>query len=148
MLALVEWIAMRISAQLTNEKQKHEVVLETNGNEHVLGISPKVNGAGSAVNGGELLFLALATCYCNDLYREAARRGIEIQRLEVSVSGEFGAEGEPASNIEYRSLVEAKASQAEILGLMHFTDSIAEIQKTVRGGSPVKLAACEARDTR
>ena len=33
----------------------------------------KSPGRGSAVNGGEFLVLALATCYCNDLYREAER---------------------------------------------------------------------------
>jgi organic hydroperoxide reductase OsmC/OhrA len=139
---------MEISARLTNQKDRHAVTLQTNGREHLLHISPKAEGRGSSVNGGELLFLALATCYCNDLYREAGKRGIEIERLEVNVSGEFGAEGEPACNVSYRASVEAKASEAEILDLMRFTDSMAEIQKTVRCGSPVTLEGCEARDTR
>jgi hypothetical protein len=34
------------------------------------------DGGGSSANGGELLCLALATCYCNDVYREAKKRGI------------------------------------------------------------------------
>jgi uncharacterized OsmC-like protein len=144
----IEWILMKISARLANQKDKHEVTLQTNGREHFLRISPKAEGLGSSVNGGELLFLALATCYCNDLYREAGKRGIEIERLEVDVSGEFGAEGELARNVSYRALVEAKASEEEVLELMRFTDAIAEIQKTVRRGSPVTLAVCEARDTR
>ena len=147
-LVLVEWIPMTISARLANAKDKHEVTLETNGREHSLAISPKPEGFGSGVNGGELLFLALATCYCNDLYREAGKRGIAIEALEVEVSGEFGAEGEPARNISYRALVAAQASEAEILELMRSTDGIAEIQKTVRRGSPITLAECKPRDTR
>jgi uncharacterized OsmC-like protein len=44
-----------------------------------------------------LLFLALATCYCNDIFREAAKQGLKIDGVEVKVEGEFGAEGEPNS---------------------------------------------------
>jgi uncharacterized OsmC-like protein len=139
---------MKIFARLANQKDKHEVTLQTNGREHFLRISPKVEGLGSSVNGGELLFLALATCYCNDLYREAGKRGIEIERVEVDVSGEFEAEGELARNVSYRALVEAKASEEKVLELMRFTDTVAEVQKTVRCASPVTLAVCEARDTR
>jgi uncharacterized OsmC-like protein len=30
------------------------------------------------------LFLALASCYCNDIYREAAKRNIKVERVEVN----------------------------------------------------------------
>jgi hypothetical protein len=33
--------------------------------------------------------LALATCYCDDLYREASRLGISLQRVEVEASATF-----------------------------------------------------------
>ena len=95
-----------------------------------------------------MLFLALATCYCNDLYREAAKRGIEIEGLQVKVAGEFGGEGEPARNVTYWASVEAKASEEEVLDLMRFTDMVAEIQNTLRCSSPIALAECRARDTR
>jgi organic hydroperoxide reductase OsmC/OhrA len=144
----VEWARMKLSARLTNQKDKHDVTLETNGREHSLIISPKPGGFGSSANGGELLFLALATCYCNDLYREAGKRKIEIDRVQVEVSGEFGTEGEPARNVSYRALVEAKASEAELLDLMRYTDTVAEIQNTLRRSSSITLAKCEARDVR
>jgi hypothetical protein len=54
---------------------------------------------GSSINGGELLFAALATCFCNDRYREAAKRGVEVQDVEVEVTGTFGNPGEPARDI-------------------------------------------------
>jgi organic hydroperoxide reductase OsmC/OhrA len=90
-------------------------------------------------NGGELLFLALATCYCNDLYREAAARGIRIEAVEVEVSGNFGGPGEPATAITYRAKVKSDASEAEISQLLVDTDRVAEIQNTVRNGCTVTL---------
>ena len=62
---------MKISAKVINHKSENAVSLITGDNHHSLMIPAKPDGRGSSVNGGELLFLALATCYCNDLYREA-----------------------------------------------------------------------------
>jgi len=62
-----------------------------------------------------LLFLALASCYCNDLYREARRMNIRVESVEVEVQGDFG---EPARNVTYRARVTAQANQAEIHQLM------------------------------
>ncbi len=94
---------MNISAKVVNQKHEYTVTLNTAGHERSLNIPPKPEGFGSSVNGGELLFLALATCYCNDLYREAKKRNIVIEQLQVEVSGEFGGEGEGARNISYRA---------------------------------------------
>ena len=99
------------------------------------------------MNGGELLFLALATCYCNDLYREAAKRAIRIESVEVEVHGEFGAEGEPARRVTYQARVRAAASEKAIRDLMRHTDGVAEIQNTLRVGMPVALSRVEAVTT-
>jgi len=68
---------MRMGARVQNSQGRHEVTLRTNESVHSLTIPPKPAGFGSSANGGELLFLALATCYCNDVYREAAKRGLK-----------------------------------------------------------------------
>ena len=135
---------MILSAHVSNTPQKHSVTVKTGQNSQTLSIAPKTAGRGSSVNGGELLFLALATCYCNDLYREAAQQKIEIIAVTVEVSGEFGGPGEPARNISYRASVEARAPQHEILALMEHTDRVAEIHNTLRRGLPVTLTSCEA----
>jgi len=57
-----------------------------------------------------LFFLALATCYCNDICREASRRDIKVEFVEVEATGDFEAEGKPASNIVYRAKIKANAS--------------------------------------
>ncbi len=137
---------MQISARIENARSTHKVSLRTNEREHSLTIPPKPDGSGSSANGGELLFLALATCYCNDIYREAKKRGIEVHRVEVDVSGEFGGEGEAARSITYRAVVAANARREEILDLMRHTDSVAEIQNTLRHSSPVVLSGIEAQE--
>ena len=134
---------MKIIAKVGNSLNKHQVTLQTNDHVHSITILPKPTGYGSSANGGELLFLALATCYCNDIYREAAKRNIKVERVEVSVEGEFGAEGEPAKSVTYRAKIDAQASEAEIRELMQYTDTVAEIQNTLRMGTPVVLADIE-----
>ena len=132
---------MRISAHVKNSHNHHHVTLATNDQHHTLDIPPKATGYGSSANGGELLFLALATCYCNDIYREAAARGIEVTAVEIEVSGDFGAPGEPARNVTYRAKVTGRAGAAELEALARHTDSVAEIQNTLRAGAAVHLDA-------
>src|SRR3954449_5668154 len=105
---------MRISAQIHNQEGQHEVRLTTNDQSRSLTIPPKPSGFGSSANGGELLLLALATCYCNDIYREAAKKGIKVEQVEVEVDGQFGADGDPATNVTYRARIVAHATEAEI----------------------------------
>lgn len=135
---------MKIAARVENREGEHHATLTTNGTSHPIAIPPKASGPGSSANGGELLFLALATCYCNDIYREAARRGIVVERVEVEVEGQFGAEGEPATDVTYRAKVAAHAAEAEIRELMRHTDTLAEIQNTLRAQTPVTLGEIEA----
>jgi len=134
---------MKISATVINQGRQHRTALRTNDKEQSLTIPAKVEGLGSSVNGGELLFLAIATCYCNDIYREANERGLKVESVEVEVTGHFGAKGEPAENISYRALVKANGTREEVLALMRYTDSVAEIHNTLRRSTPVKLVECQ-----
>jgi|SRR4030095_3484231 len=135
---------MKIYATVKNSYKKHDIFLQTDNYRHSITISPKSSGFGSSANGGELLFLALATCYCNDIYREAAKKGIDVTGVEVSVKGSFGAEGEPASDINYNVKVSAKADENSIKELMLQTDKLTEIQNTIRKATHVKLISAEA----
>ena len=134
---------MKISVRVENSRDNHQVTLQTNDNVHTIVVPPKPTGYGSSANGGELLFLALASCYCNDIYREAAKRNIQVERVEVEVNGDFNAEGEPAKNVTYRARVFSQASEEEIRELMKHTDTVAEIQNTMRIETPVVLTQIE-----
>lgn len=135
---------MKIRAHVHNSFEQHQVMLTTNGQSQAIQIAPKSTGFGSSVNGGELLFLALATCYCNDIYREAEKLGIRVDSVDVEVDGEFGGPGEPAQNVTYDARVTAQTSEEDILTLMKHTDLVAEIQNTLRAVTPVVLSRVEA----
>jgi len=135
---------MKIRARVRNAQGKHEISLQTNDKVHSINIPPKSSGLGLSVNGGELSFLALATCYCNDIYREAARRGINVTSVEVAVEGKIGGEGEPARNVTCNARVSAHALESDILDLMKGTDAVVEIQNTLRIATPVTLNRIDA----
>jgi organic hydroperoxide reductase OsmC/OhrA len=132
-------LAMKIAARVSNTPSGHAVEVETEGRKQSIAIAPKNAGRGSSINGGELMFAALATCFCNDLYREASKRNVAVQDVEIEVTGTFGNPGEPARDISYRVQVCADASQAAIDDLIRATDSVTEIQNTLRAGCAVRL---------
>lgn len=132
---------MKISASIDSAHNHQEVRLQTNGIAKSIQLPVKATGYGSAINGGELLLLALATCYCNDIYREAGKRNISVTSVNVLFDGEFGGEGEPGSNFRYKAEVIADASAEEIADLIRHTDQVAEIHNTLRKGLAVTLTS-------
>ena len=135
---------MKVKASVINQENSNEVFLQTNDNIHSIKIPPKATGFGSSANGGELLFLSLAVCFTNDIYREAIKMGINVQKVEVEVSGDFGAECEPANNINYEVNVKANADEKAINELIKRTDKKAEIHNTLRTVNSVTLKRAKA----
>jgi organic hydroperoxide reductase OsmC/OhrA len=130
---------MEISAVVKNTATLHEVLVRTGTATQSLAVPGKPAGRGSAVNGGELLMLALATCYCNDLYREAERLDIPLEGAEVEAVAEFPGVGLAATNIRYRARIQSPAAASEVARLLRETDAVAEVHNTVRTGVPVQL---------
>lgn len=130
---------MKISATITNAETQHHVVVQTNDNQQSISVAAKPAGQGSAVNGGEFLCVALATCFCNDIYREARKKQIKVNKVTVNAWAEFGGEGEAGTGFCYQANVDADAPAEVIEQLIKHTDRVAEIQKTLRQGTPVKL---------
>jgi len=128
---------MKITAYVRNAASSHEATVSTAGSTRALPIPAKVAAAGSDVNGGEFLMLALATCYCNDIYREAQRIGVEVNGVEVEATAEFNGIGLGASNVQYCARISSPATQDQIARLLHETDAVAEVQNTLRAGSAV-----------
>ncbi len=129
---------MEISAHVLNAPSEHNVRLFTAGTTQRLPVSARATGQGSAVNGGELLMAALATCYCNDLYREAARLGIAINGCEVVATAQFNGVGLAAESIVYSAKVDSSASPEQIERLLAETDRPAEIHNTLRSPCTVQ----------
>jgi organic hydroperoxide reductase OsmC/OhrA len=130
-------MTIHIEAHVANAHNTHRASVATNGAARDIAIPARDTGFGSSANGGELLCLALATSYCNDVYREATTRAIDVTREAVHVDAQFGAPGAPATAVRYRADVTARASADAIRALMLRTDTVAEIQNTLRRGIDV-----------
>jgi uncharacterized OsmC-like protein len=128
-----------ISATVRNSSTAHEAHVATGGVSQTLPVPAKAGGKGSAVNGGEFLMLALATCYCNDVYREAERLQIAVEGVFVEASADFTGPGLAATNIRYRARITSSAPDDVIADLLRQTDAVAEVHNTIRSGVPVQL---------
>jgi len=106
--------------------------------------SKEAGGLGLGFNGGELLLLAIGGCYSNDIYREAAKRGVKVKAARVTVDADWGGDPVRAQNVSFSVIVEADASEAAILDLIRHTDSVAEIPNSLRLGTKVSMAEAKA----
>ncbi|MGS2618224.1 OsmC family protein [Micromonospora sp. LZ34] len=96
-------------------------------------------GDGLGFNGGQLLYLAVAGCVSNDLFREARAAGIALWRVEVTVRGDFTGEPAVSTEITYDVRVEGDAPAERLRELVDRVDAIAEIPNSLRGGTAVLL---------
>ena len=98
-------------------------------------------GGGLGFNGGQLLHLAIAGCISNDLFREAARLGIRLSRVQVVVDGDFAGDPAVSGGIRYQVSVDGNRPRAELDQLVELVDRIAEIPNSLRAGTAVTLVA-------
>jgi len=104
----------------------------------------QAGGMGLGFNGAELLLLAIGGCYCNDIFREAAKRGMVIKSVQVDVQADWGGDPVRAQNVTFSTRIESEASEADILALIEHTDQVAEIPNSLRLGTPVTLSQAQA----
>jgi len=100
----------------------------------------EAGGGGLGFNGGELLYLAVAGCVSNDLFREAAAEGIRLSTVRVRVRGDFVGDPAVSEPIEYEVELEGDAPQEHLEELVARVDEIAEIPNSLRRGTEVRLA--------
>jgi organic hydroperoxide reductase OsmC/OhrA len=138
-------LRVQIAAAVKNTGTSHEAWVTTAGVRKPVPVQGKSTGRGSAVSGGEFLMLALATCFCNDIYREAGRLNIRVDAVEVEAGAEFAGVGLAASHITYRARISSPASRAEVDALLRQTDLVAEVHNTIRAGVEVSLEPWEVQ---
>jgi putative redox protein len=101
-------------------------------------------GRGLGFNGGQLLYLAIAGCVSNDLFREARAAGIELERARVVVRGDFSGVPAVSTDVEYDVEIEGDATPDRLRELVEHVDRIAEIPNSLRRGTRVRLAGATA----
>ena len=97
-------------------------------------------GGGLGFNGGQLLYLAVAGCVSNDLFREARTAGIGLTRVRVSVRGDFSGDPPVSRPIEYDVALDGDGSDDQLTALVEHVDRIAEIPNSLRRSTAVRLA--------
>jgi uncharacterized OsmC-like protein len=98
-------------------------------------------GRGVGFNGGQLLYLAIAGCVSNDLFREAAAEGIDLQRVRVVARGDFSGDPPVSTAVEYDVELSGDASPEALRELAVRVDEIAEIPNSLRRGTTVSLGS-------
>ena len=98
-------------------------------------------GRGVGFNGGQLLYLAIAGCVSNDLFREARADGIELDRVRVSVRGDFGGDPPVSTPVEYDVELSGRADGEALRALAERVDEIAEIPNSLRQATQVTLGS-------
>lgn len=96
-------------------------------------------GRGLGFNGGQLLNLAVAGCVSNDLFREAAKRGIVLHRVAVTAESDYAGDPAVSTAIQYAVEIDGDADQTVLDELVAHVDRIAEIPNSIRNGTPVTL---------
>jgi uncharacterized OsmC-like protein len=96
-------------------------------------------GRGLGFNGGQLLYLAVAGCFSNDLFREARADGIQLDRVVVRVHGDFEGDPPVSTAITIDVEIEGGAPHERLANLVGRVDEIAEIPNSLRRGTKVAL---------
>ena len=91
----------------------------------------------AAFTGAHLLILAAAGCVLNDVYREAAVMGIEIDGVQVTATGGFDPDTWQCTGIVYAVQVDSPAPARDIVPLLAKVDAVAEIPRAIRTGATV-----------
>lgn len=96
-------------------------------------------GGGVGFSGGQLLYLSIAACLSNDLYREAASMGIELDGVEIEVDGDFPARGGGSTAIAVDLAIRTAASDEQVQALVAEVERVAEIPRTIREAPPIEI---------
>ena len=104
-----------------------------------------VGGGGLGFNGGQLLYLSIAACWSNDLYREAATMGIELDGVEITVDGDFPSRGSGSTPISVDVTVRSSEPEERIRELIAAVEVIAEIPRAIRDATPIEVTASVER---
>ena len=98
-----------------------------------------IGGRGLGMNGGHLLYLSVAACISNDLYREAATAGITLRRVAVTVDGDFAGRASVSTPIDVDVEIDGDATPEQLAALLDEVDRVAEIPNSLRRGTEVRL---------
>ena len=99
----------------------------------------RAGGMGLGFNGGQLLAIAIGGCLCNDLHYAAAKQGVTIRDLSVSVTVAMSGEPLVADGAEIAVEVTAEEPAADVGALIEAAFAGSAVSNSVMRGLPVRL---------
>lgn len=96
--------------------------------------------AGPVTNGAQTLHLAVALCVLNDVWREAAARGIALDGVAVEADGGFD-DAWRSTGISYAVTIASDGPPSSLEALLDAVDEVAEIPRALRAGAGVRRVA-------
>ena len=104
-----------------------------------IGRSKDVGGDGIGYSGGQVLVLAVGTCFYNNLFYAADQRNIKIRNVELEVVSRWTEEPMVSSGIQINAKVEAEANSDEIQELILYASQASTVSNSVREGITVSM---------
>ncbi len=93
----------------------------------------------TSFTGAHLLHAAVAACVLNDLFREAAGLGIQLDGVRVRADGGF-SDSWSSTGIQYTVEVDSSADSSALEELISIVDQVAEIPRVLRHSTVVSRA--------
>jgi hypothetical protein len=139
-MIIFEGAIMKLIVQISAQ---HDAATSTgwvNGRSLTIDRTRAAGRAGECPSHNELLCLALAAGYADELLEEAERRGIVVERAHVTVEAETGHSGRTTRNLALAVRLETDENEPAVMELIEHTDRVSEVLKVIRLGTPVRLA--------
>lgn len=101
--------------------------------------SPQLGGADLGFKGGDLFLSSIGTCILTTLVGQARHKGVELTRVEFTLSGKSGGSPTRMTEINIDAIVEGNASDEVLQELTEFAENKCFVSNTVKEGAPINL---------
>ncbi|MEZ4496519.1 MAG: OsmC family protein [Thermomicrobiales bacterium] len=116
------------------------------GNAIVVDRSSQLGGTELGFKGGDLFLSSIGTCILTTLIGQARRKGVELTKVEFTLSGKSGGSPTRLTEINIDAIVEGDAPDEVLQELTEFAENKCFISNTVKEGAPINLVRRSAAE--
>ena len=101
--------------------------------------SPQLGGTDLGFKGGDLFLTSIGTCILTTLVGQARHKGVELTKVEFTLSGKSGGTPTRLTEINIDAIVEGSAPDDVLQELTEFAENKCFVSNTVKEGAPINL---------
>ena len=116
------------------------------GNAIVVDRSSQLGGTELGFKGGDLFLSSIGTCILTTLIGQARLKGVELTKVEFTLSGKSGGSPTRLTEINIDAIVEGDAPDEVLQELTEFAENKCFISNTVKEGAPINLVRRSAAE--